>query len=227
MLAVPARAASLRSATLTAAVWAFPTYAASAASTLEPRSLARAQTIRAQLDDRYRVLPRRGLAVNEATSTGVVESFALLAPDLLEARFLPAENGIWYAIWPVRATCPYPPLRFAAPLRARSAPAGARARAPHVPRDVSRRRCGFASNRALHRLRRRREGSRARSTYVPWRARSAAIRARALCVAADGRQPSHATAGVRRYGARALPERTGLLGRHSTLADRERVPGSG
>lgn len=86
---------------------------ASASPMLEPRSLARARTIRAQLDARYRVLPGHGLAVTEATSTGVVESFALLTPDLLETRFLPADNGIWYAICPVRASCPYPARRFA------------------------------------------------------------------------------------------------------------------
>jgi hypothetical protein len=96
-------------------IMAFPVQASPTTSGLEPRSLARAQTIRAQIDVRYRVLPRRGLAVTEATSTGVVESFALLTPDLLETRFLPADNGIYYAICPVRATCPYPPRRFARP----------------------------------------------------------------------------------------------------------------
>ena len=85
------------------------------ASTLEPRSLARAQTIRAELDARYRVVRGRGLAVTEATSTGVVESFTLLTLDLLETRFLPADNGIYYAICPVRATCPYPARRLARP----------------------------------------------------------------------------------------------------------------
>jgi hypothetical protein len=98
------------------AVCAAAAHAAPAASTafaLEPRSLARAQTIRGQLDARYRLLPGPGLAVTEASSTGVVESFALLTPDLLETRFLPAGNGIWYAICPVRATCPYPARRFA------------------------------------------------------------------------------------------------------------------
>ncbi|MBA2461074.1 MAG: hypothetical protein H0V45_04810 [Actinobacteria bacterium] len=94
---------------------ALPAHAALTASALEPRSLARAQTIRAQLDARYRILPGRGLAVTEATSTGVVESFTLLTPDLLETRFLPADNGIYYAICPVRTTCPYPARRLARP----------------------------------------------------------------------------------------------------------------
>lgn len=89
--------------------------ASARASALEPRSLARAQTIRGQLDARYRALPGRGLAVTEATSTGVVESFTLLTLDLLETRVLPADNGIYYAICPVRATCPYPARRFARP----------------------------------------------------------------------------------------------------------------
>src|SRR5262249_47637522 len=56
------------------AIGAFAAAAGSAspvASTLEPRSLARAQAIRAQLDARYRVVRGRGLAVTEATATGV------------------------------------------------------------------------------------------------------------------------------------------------------------
>jgi hypothetical protein len=87
---------------------AFP----ASASPTDARSLARAETIRAQLDARYRQLPGPGLRVTEAGSTDVVGTFALLTPDLLEARFLPADNGIWYAICPVRATCPYPARRF-------------------------------------------------------------------------------------------------------------------
>jgi hypothetical protein len=98
-----------------ATVTAFPVQASSTASAPERRSLSRAQTIRAQIDARYRGLPGRGLTVTEATSTGVVESFALLTPDLLETRYLPADNGVWYAICPVRATCPYPARRFARP----------------------------------------------------------------------------------------------------------------
>lgn len=97
------------------AVTAFPIQAAPTAAALGPRSLQHAQAIRAQLDARYRVLPGRGLVVTEATSTGVVESFALLTPDLLDARVLPADKGIWYAICAVRATCPYPARRFARP----------------------------------------------------------------------------------------------------------------
>jgi hypothetical protein len=90
-------------------------HASAAASALEPRSLARAQIIRQQLDVRYRVPRGHGLAVTEATSTGVVESFTLLALDLLETRFLPADNGIYYAICPRTANCPYPARRFARP----------------------------------------------------------------------------------------------------------------
>jgi hypothetical protein len=62
------------------------------------------------MDARY-----RSLAVTEATSTDVIESFALLTPDLLEIRVLPAHNGIWYAICPSHAECPYPARRFARP----------------------------------------------------------------------------------------------------------------
>ena len=94
---------------------AVPAEASSTASALEPRALARAQAIRGQVDARYRVLPGRKLTVTEATSTGVVESFTLLTPDLLETRLLAADNGIYYAICPVRATCPYPNRRFGRP----------------------------------------------------------------------------------------------------------------
>ena len=94
---------------------AFPAQAPSTASALEPRSLARAQAIRGQVDARYRLLPGRKLTVTEATSTRVVESFTLLTPDLLETRVLAADNGIYYAICPLRATCPYPATRFARP----------------------------------------------------------------------------------------------------------------
>jgi hypothetical protein len=83
--------ALLASGAITASVQASPI-----ASPLEPRSLAHAQSIRAQLDARYRVPPGRGLAVTET-------------------RFLPADNGIYYAICPVRTTCPYPARRFARP----------------------------------------------------------------------------------------------------------------
>jgi hypothetical protein len=85
-----------------------PSATANAAAALE-----RAQTIRAQVGDRYRALPAPGLVVTEATSTAVVESFSLLTPGLLETRFLSAANGIWYAICPVRVSCPYPARGFA------------------------------------------------------------------------------------------------------------------
>jgi hypothetical protein len=39
----------------------------------------------------------------------------LPTPDLLETRVLAADNGIYYAICPLRATCPYPARRFARP----------------------------------------------------------------------------------------------------------------
>ena len=97
------------------AVTAFPVQASPTASAREPKSVARAQMIRTQIDARYRDLPGGGLSVTEATSTGVVESFALLTSDLLETRFLPARNGIYYAICSVRATCPYPARHFARP----------------------------------------------------------------------------------------------------------------
>lgn len=82
---------------------------------LESGSLSRAQVIRVEMNARYRLLQSGALAVTEATSTGVVESFALLAPDLVETRLVPADAGIWYAICPIRARCPYPTRPFARP----------------------------------------------------------------------------------------------------------------
>jgi hypothetical protein len=72
---------------------AFPARAATTPSALEPRPVARAQTIRMQLVARYRAMPAgRGLAVTEATSTGVVEPCTLLTPDQLGARFARASR---------------------------------------------------------------------------------------------------------------------------------------
>lgn len=92
-----------------------PAQASSRASGLDPVTLARAQTIRVELDARYRLLPDRKLAVTEATPTGVIESFTLLTADLLESRVVDAANGVYYAICPLGAACPYPARRFARP----------------------------------------------------------------------------------------------------------------
>lgn len=94
---------------------AIPAHASPNGAGLAPKSLAHAQAIRTELDARYRALPGRGLRVTEATSTGIVRGFALLTPDLLGARFLPADNGIWYGICPAGATCPYPARRASPP----------------------------------------------------------------------------------------------------------------
>jgi hypothetical protein len=92
-----------------------PAQASSTSSALEPPALARAEAIRAEMNTRYRLLAGPGLAVTEATSTGVVESFVLLTPDLLETRIVPADNGIHFAICPRHANCPSPSPRVAVP----------------------------------------------------------------------------------------------------------------
>jgi hypothetical protein len=102
-------------ALLTAVVATSTARASSTASELTPQSLRQAQTIRAELDVRYRAPRRGGLAVTEASSTGVVESFTLVTSDLLETRVVPAGNGIYYAVCPARASCPYPARRLARP----------------------------------------------------------------------------------------------------------------
>jgi hypothetical protein len=84
-----------------------------AASPPDALAVARAEGIRLEVSSRYAQSGGRGLEVTEATSTNVVESFTLLSPDLLGARIVPADNGVFYAICPVAATCPYPAGRLA------------------------------------------------------------------------------------------------------------------
>lgn len=84
---------------------------------LEPRTLAQARVIRAEVDARYRRPPGRGLAVTEVSSTSVVASLTLVEPLALP-RVVPADNGIYFAVCPVGATCPNP-------VRAASVPAAA------------------------------------------------------------------------------------------------------
>ena len=100
-----------------AAGWgtSLPSRASGTAAALEPKTLARARTIRAEVDARYRLVPGNGLAVTEASTTGVIESFTLLTSDLLGARIVAAGNGLYFAVCPVRAACPYPARRLARP----------------------------------------------------------------------------------------------------------------
>ena len=78
------------------------------AVTLDPRSLTRARTIKAETTVRYSRTRGPNLAVTEASSTDVIDSFTLFTTPLDEPRPVSAGNGIWYAVCPVRATCPYP-----------------------------------------------------------------------------------------------------------------------
>jgi len=70
--------------------------------------LTRAHLIRAEVDARYRPRQRAGLAVTEASPTGVIDSFTLFIGAAQDPRVVPSTDGIYYAICPVRATCPYP-----------------------------------------------------------------------------------------------------------------------
>jgi hypothetical protein len=106
-------AAAAASAFAVGAIAAFPAPTSSTAPAPTPQSLTQAHAIGAQVGARYQHLSSGGLAVSEASSTGVLESFTLLTPDLLHKRVLPASNGFWYAICPSGATCPYPARRLA------------------------------------------------------------------------------------------------------------------
>ena len=89
--------------------------AVAGSNSLDPRALSQARTIKAEITARYVRTGRPKLAVTEASSTGVIESFLLLTADFLGLRVVPADNGIHYAICPVRAICPYPGPRSARP----------------------------------------------------------------------------------------------------------------
>ena len=96
-------------ATLAATVAAAVSAPASATtSATAPEALTRARVIRAEVNARYRLLPGRKLVVTEATTTAVVESLTLLTDWLELPRVVPADNGIYFAICPPRAKCPYP-----------------------------------------------------------------------------------------------------------------------
>ena len=81
---------------------------AGAADTTPRPVPARAERIRAEVEARYAVTPGRRPRVTEASSTGVVASLTLLSDRLPEPRVVPAGNGVYFAICPARAACPYP-----------------------------------------------------------------------------------------------------------------------
>lgn len=86
---------------------ALPEAAPATTASLQPRTLVRAGEIRTLVTARYRLAPGRKLAVTEATSTTVVGSLTLMT-ESAEFRVVPAGNGIYFAICPARASCPYP-----------------------------------------------------------------------------------------------------------------------
>jgi hypothetical protein len=75
---------------------------ASAARSTSTASLAQAGTIQAEVDARY-----PALRVTEASSTAVIDSVTLFTAES-DPRVVPAENGIYFAVCPIRARCPYP-----------------------------------------------------------------------------------------------------------------------
>lgn len=76
-------------------------------------ALAHAREIRGEVDARYRRPHGPRLAVTEASGTGVIDSFTLFASALELPRVVPAQNGIYFAVCPMRAVCPHPDRRFA------------------------------------------------------------------------------------------------------------------
>ena len=86
-----------------------PASGASGTRSTSTDSLARAATIQAEVDARY-----PGLRVTEASSTAVIDSVTLFTSEA-DPRVVPAENGIYFAVCPIRATCPYPGRSARAP----------------------------------------------------------------------------------------------------------------
>ena len=135
--------------------------ATSSVSTIEPASLARAQTIRdssTPATARWRPRTRRHRSDLDSRRRVVRAPVA----DLLARRFIPAANGIWYAICPVGATCPYPAHRSARPA---AALAPRRLALELALRTFLRRQptsLRVASHLAFHRVRRRARGACAR-----------------------------------------------------------------
>jgi hypothetical protein len=78
-----------------------------------PPTLVQAQKIRAEINARYLARGGPELAVTEASSTAVIESFSLLTSEGL--RVVPADGGIYFAICPRRARCPLPARGTARP----------------------------------------------------------------------------------------------------------------
>jgi hypothetical protein len=81
-----------------------------------PLTLVQAQKIRAEINERYLTLGGPQLAVTEASSTAVIESFSLVTPEGL--RVVPADGGIYFAICPRQARCPLPARGSALPAAA-------------------------------------------------------------------------------------------------------------
>jgi hypothetical protein len=100
-----------------------PAIASGGPQALQPGLLAQADTIRGQTDARYRKVPGRKLAVTEASSLSVLGSLTLATGGAELFRVVPTADGIYFAICPAGARCPYPsssaswPARAALPLR--------------------------------------------------------------------------------------------------------------
>jgi len=87
-------------------------------SQLDQETLLRARAIRAEVDAHYRFVPGRKLAVREASTTSVLDSFTLISSYLAVPRVVPADNGVYFAICSARAHCPYPTRSAAWPVAA-------------------------------------------------------------------------------------------------------------
>lgn len=95
--------ATILPAVVTAIAVLGPTAGAAGAPHGSPDALAQAAQIRVEVDARY-----PGLRVTEASSTAVIDSLTLFGDGIEAPRIVPAGNGIYYAVCPNHATCPYP-----------------------------------------------------------------------------------------------------------------------
>jgi hypothetical protein len=80
----------------------------------DPDVIDRAAAIRADVTARY--ASTQGLVVTEASSTDVVGSLTLWSADGTSVREVPTVRGVYYALCPTRARCPFPSRKRARPV---------------------------------------------------------------------------------------------------------------
>jgi hypothetical protein len=90
--------------------------AAAASARPEPDPVVQAAAVRGDVTARY--ASAHGLVVTEASSTAVVGSLTLWSAAGTSVREVRTARGVYYALCPIRATCPFPSRKLARPITA-------------------------------------------------------------------------------------------------------------